>query len=201
MRLIKYINLKAYFIIVFLLSAFIFSQCTQVKSYEQLVQKEMNSGERNDTLFLGVYFGMTSEDFYKHCWDLNKKGILKDGFGNVTAAYELSQLKDPAYLEFYPTFKDDKINSMPASVRYKNWSPWNSELTAEMLLEDTKLMLAEWYDVSFYPIVPKSIFGKAYVAVAGNMRIVIQYSIENKIDIIYNDLRIGDERPLQLKLD
>ena len=201
MRLIKNIELNRYFIVVLLMSAFLLTQCDRVKSYEQLVEKEMASDIRNDTLFLGIYFGMSSEDFYKHCWTLNKNGTLKDGFGNMTAAYKIDQLKYPAHFEFYPTFNDDKIHAMPAYVHYDAFAPWNHDLSAINLLEETKSMMEDWYDVTFYPIVPRTIFGKAYVSISGNRKIVIYYSLENRVEIVYTNLNNGDDVPVVFKLD
>ncbi len=198
----KLINKSFYHLIVILkvlLISLLFTQCGEVKSYEQLVKKEMSSGVQIDTLFLGIYFGMPSKDFYKHCWELNRKGALRDGFGNTTAAFELTELKAPARFEFYPSFTNDKISAMPAFVQYDAWAPWNKELAAPLLLEEAKVMLQRWYNVTFYPIVPRSIFGKAYVGVTGNLKIVLYYTVENKVEIAYTDLRNGDDVPVVFK--
>ena len=34
------------------------------KTYPELVKKELAKGVRNDSLFLGIYLGMSNKDFY-----------------------------------------------------------------------------------------------------------------------------------------
>ena len=40
-------------------------------------------------LFLGVKFGMTSKEFYAHCWDLNRKKLITQGPSNNSVRYYL----------------------------------------------------------------------------------------------------------------
>ena len=63
-------------IVLFILFSTIIISC-QTNPYLELERNELASGERYDSLFLGVKFGMTSKDFYAHCWDL--KGSLLVG--------------------------------------------------------------------------------------------------------------------------
>ncbi|MFT4568043.1 MAG: hypothetical protein ACI9FN_003011 [Saprospiraceae bacterium] len=185
-----------------LMGSMILIQCSNdVRSYEDLVVKEMSSGVVVDTLFHGIYFDMPAKDFYKHCWDMNKKGLLADGFGNSTAAFKLTGMKADARFEFYPRFKDDKISAMPAFVHYNAWAPWNTEFSAIQLIEDIQEILVEWYGLKFYPIKAKSIFGKAYVGVKGNLKIVLYHNADNKVEIAYTDLRKGDDVKVVFKQD
>lgn len=174
-------------------------QCSGPIEYEDLVERELSSGIRNDSLFFGIHFGMSSKGFYDQCWKLNKKNVLKDGMGNMTAAFPITELKHPALFEFYPTFKDDKINTMPAFVHYTGWAPWNKDMSAENLVEDIKDILEKWHDVKFYPIVSPTVFSNAYVSVKGNQKIVIDYAAENKVDVIYTDLTNAGDLPVVIK--
>ena len=54
--------------------------------YVILEREEIASGVRYDSLFLGVKFGMSSKEFYSHCWDLNKK-IISQGPTNNSVKY------------------------------------------------------------------------------------------------------------------
>lgn len=199
MKSINYSGIYGCFYAMLLMAMITIVQCSSPVEYEALVQKELASGVRNDSLFLGVYFGMPRKAFYDHCWMLNKKNVLKDGMGNMTAAYPLTELKHPAVFEFYPTFQDDKINTMPAFVHYDAWAPWNKELSAENLVEDMKNLLEKWHDVTFYPIVSSSVFSIAYVSVKGNQKILIDYAAENKVDVIYTDLTNAKDLPVVIR--
>lgn len=188
MKLIKCFMKRNYIIPLFAMTSMLVIQCVNPIEYNALVKEELATGIRNDSLFLGIHFGMTSKDFYEHCWNLNKKGTLINGMGNATASYKLTELKYPATFEFYPSFSDDKINIMPTYVYYNAWSPWNKELSVDNLIEDMKSVLEKWYDSEFYPVKPSTIFGTAYVAIQGNRKILLQYAAENKAEIIYTDL-------------
>jgi hypothetical protein len=50
---------------------------SDIREYEKLVDKELASNKRYDSIFLGIYLGMTNKDFYQHCWDLNKQGYYQ----------------------------------------------------------------------------------------------------------------------------
>ena len=77
-----------------------------VGSYSSLEESELNSGIRYDSLFLGVKFGMTSSDFYSHCWDLNKKKLVSQGPSNNTVRYMIPTESIGQNIEmlFYPVF-------------------------------------------------------------------------------------------------
>ena len=70
-----------------------------------MLEKELASGERQDTLFLGIYFGMTNRDFFTHCWELNKQQIIKQGNGNISVEYQVKEMKYRALMNFYPRFR------------------------------------------------------------------------------------------------
>jgi hypothetical protein len=82
----------------------LFSACradSDMAKYERLVKKELAKGVREDSLFLGIKFGMTSKEFYAHCWELNKKGLVTDGNGNTAVLYKLpKELSHPDFHEF-----------------------------------------------------------------------------------------------------
>ena len=68
-------------LIIILFISTIFYSC-ETSPYLILEKKELSSGVRYDSLFLGVKFGMSSEEFYSHCWELNKKELIKQGPSN-----------------------------------------------------------------------------------------------------------------------
>lgn len=172
---------------------------TSPETYEAWVDQELAKKERHDSLFLGIHFQMSAKNFYTHCWDLNKQGLLMDGNGNATARYRLEEeLEYPADFEFYPRFKEGKIVAMPAFVEYDAWAPWNKELSAENRIEEVRDLLEDWYSISFKPVKPLLPFGKAYVNIEANRKILLYYEFDNRVNILYTDLTAVEDQPNEI---
>lgn len=174
---------------------FIFlSNCSQKARYENLVQSGIESGERHDTLFLGLYLGMTSEEFYKKCWDLNNQGIVRQGDGNRSVYYELDDpFSETVSVNFYPSFFDDKIAEMPVQFKYKAWAPWNKHLSDDSLQVELVRVYKDWYGPGFMEVKHKQ-KGTAYVKVDGNRRISIynDQSADGSVWVLYSDLSVAN---------
>ena len=85
----------------------VISGCTPKSKYERKLKHELAKGVRYDSLFLGLYLGMPEKDFYIHCWELNKKGLIRQGSNNTTVEYRMEdELKYPGIMNFYPSFVD-----------------------------------------------------------------------------------------------
>ncbi len=167
--------------------------------YNRLVKKELAKNVRVDSLFMGIYLGMTSKAFYSHCWDLNKKGLFTNGSTNTSVLYKVSEgLKYPASMNFYPDFYEDKVFSMWASFEYNGWAPWNKTLYADSLLPDVLHLYKKWYPGGndFITITNKE-RGTIYVKVDGNRRITIGKFDDKLVKVDYTDLLI--EEKLKLK--
>src|SRR5260221_12796383 len=63
--------------------------------YTRLVERELASNTRHDSLFLGMHFGMTKKEFFDHCWALNREHILTMGTKSSNVLYSI---KDSAGL-------------------------------------------------------------------------------------------------------
>ncbi len=128
--------MKKYLLVVVLL-VLIVSSCSKKDKYEQWVEHELASGVRQDSLFLGIGFGMTSKKFFAHCWELNKQGVIRQGLGKASVEYRLDdELKYPATMNFYPNFSENTIYEMPVRFKYEAWAPWNKPLQADSLQLD-----------------------------------------------------------------
>ncbi len=146
--------------------------CTK-SEYDKLVSKELARNVRYDSLFLGVHFGMPRKDFFTHCWDLNKKGVIRQGPGNLSVQYELDSItmKNKTYMWFYPDFKEDKVSKMPVEFSYQNWAPWNQELSSDTLLLEVKRLFEKWYGGQFMEVKNEDVTQTLWVKVDGNRRI------------------------------
>ena len=161
--------------------------CQNRSSYSELVEEEMSSGVRIDTLFLGFHFGMTAGDFYDRCWKLNKEGLLREGPSNTTVYYKLEGLPYAAGFEFWPVFKDDRIQAMTAFAYYSGWAPWNRDLWSDIMIDELKGLLEDWYGEGFIPV-PSPGRGKAYVRVKGNLQIALWIERDERVEILFSDL-------------
>ncbi len=122
------------FLIVCCLFVLLWSACER-SEYHQLVTKERRSGISNDTIFHGIYFGMSRDDFFAHCWELHKQGVFRQGSNNMTVEEFLSEgLRYKTRMNFYPNFTEEGlIDEMPAHFMYEGWAPWNASHSADSL--------------------------------------------------------------------
>lgn len=181
---------KINWILIILISGIIISGCSPRAKYERRLKHELASGVRYDSLFLGLYFGMPEKVFYVHCWNLNHKGLLKQGETNTTAEYQLKdELKYPALMDFYPKFNQGKISEMPVTFKYKGWAPWNKNLSSVKLQNEVR----KWYEKIYgggFIMVKHHSHGKAYVKIDGNRRITIFVGDDLHVWAVFTDMSV-----------
>ena len=174
--------------------ALVVGGCSPGETYERRLKRELASGVRYDSLFMGISFGMTDEAFYKHCWKLNKDSLIRQGTSNMSVQYDIKEeLKHPATMNFYPLFDSGKIVEMPVRFSYNGWAPWNKELSAEQLAEDVKNWYEDIYGKGFITIV-HPIKGTAYTKIDGNRRITIYHEGDLQAWAIFTDMLSGVEK-------
>ena len=168
----------------------------EVNKYSRLARQELASGKKVNSIFLGMYFGMTSKEFFLHCWKLNKQGILTDGKSNTAVLFKMnkSELKYPASMNFFPQFKLNKIYKMKVMFNYNDWAPWNKELASENLLMDVLSLYKKWYNGGnpFLKIHDER-RGVIYVKVDGNRRITIGRYDDMHVKADFTDLSAEPE--------
>ncbi|WP_132055544.1 hypothetical protein [Pseudocnuella soli] len=177
-----------------LLLAGLFS-CGQsdVKQYNQLVDRELKSGKKVNDLFMGIALNMPSKDFYVHCWNMNKKGTFMDGSGNTSVHYKLynGEMKHPADMYFYPEFYQGKIHKMWVRFQYAGWAPWNKELGSDSLLNEVVSLYKKWYpDGNEFIQIKDEQRGNLFVKVDGNRRIIIGLYDDVQVKVDYADLDV-----------
>lgn len=181
----------ALFIFIF---GIVFSGCKS--KYHRILERELASGVRHDSLFLGLTLGMDRKTFYALCWDLNKSGKMTQGPNNLSARYSLFQgLKAPAYLDFYPTFNNDTICEMPTIFTYKDWSPWNKSMSPDSLLVDVRQLLEKWYGAEFFEIKSEE-RGNMWVKIDGNRRIKLFKTEPKEVQMVITDMT-NPPKPIQ----
>jgi hypothetical protein len=166
-------DLKTKLIVPSLIVLCLISGCSPRARYESRLKHELARGVRCDSIFMGLYLGMPQKDFYTQCWKLNRKGLIKQGETNSTVLYNTrDELKYPATMDFYPTFKNGKIATMPVKFAYTGWAPWNKELLSEKLEENVLRWYRKVYGGGFIKVKDPT-RGTAWVKIDGNRRISI----------------------------
>lgn len=171
----------------------LFSGCTPKAKYERLLKKELASGVRYDSLFMGLYLGMPEKEFYTRCWNLNGQGIIKQSPRNMSVEYKMKdELNYPGTMDFYPEFVDGKIYEMPVRFIYNGWAPWNTKLSSDSL----QLDVLEWFEKMYGPgffDVKHSVRGTAFVKINGNRRISIFKEDDMYVWAVYTDMLVKKE--------
>jgi len=184
--------MKTRFLLLFtvIILAVSISGCTKKAKYERKLKHELASGIKYDSLFMGIYFGMTEKEFYTHCWALNRKGIIKQGYRNSSVEYKMRyELNYPAMMDFYPVFVNGKINEMPVRFVYSGWAPWNKSLGADSL----QLNILKWYEKQYgkgFMVVEHPKRGIAYVKIDGNRRISLFKENDTYVWAIFTDMSV-----------
>ncbi len=188
------------FLIIILIAGSVISGCSPRSRYERMLKRELSSGVRNDSIFMGLYLGMPEKAFYLKCWDLNKKGLVKQGPTNTTVQYEIkNDLKYPVVANFYPRFMHGDIYEMPVRYVYKSWAPWNKKASSDNLEKDILKWYENLYGNGFIKVRhPK--WGAAYVKVNGNRRITIFKENEMYVWAVFTDL-LAKNNPIDQAAD
>ena len=178
---------------VFCLLTFGFCFCGTKSNYQSIVDQELATGIRNDSLFLGLSLGMEEKEFFATCWDLNKQNITKEGYSNMTVQLALQGLQHNGYYDFYPFFENKKIKTMTGFTHYKAWSPWRKDLWSDHLIEDTREKFENWFRGNKFFSIKSPTRGKAYVKIDGNRRIVLYIEDDQKVNVLISDLTNLDD--------
>ena len=187
-------NLKPFsntYRIAFLLLIFIgLSSCQS--QYDQTVKKEMASGRSIETLKFTLAFGDTKKEFFAKCWELNKKGLIKQGPKNQYVAYELKKKGAPSITHlFYGIFNEEqKMVGLDMEFSYDGWSPWTPELQSDKLLFVAMDTLKNWYPGNdFFLLENKKLKTNTYVKIDGNRQIIVHTQGDKDVKVTLEDLR------------
>lgn len=162
--------------------------CQEGTSYERMERRELAGGERYDSLFLGLYLGMPDRDFFAHCFDLNRKRLVKQGAAGAVVEYVLPDQNPKILMNFFPDFYEEKICQMPVRFSYQAWAPWNRELQSDSLQQRLMPMLLDWYGGNEFIKLKDDIFGPVYAKVDGNRRIILTCEDVHFVRAVFSDL-------------
>ena len=155
--------------------------CDSASQYRRLVQNQLESGVQNDTIFHGVHFGMTSDEYYDHISKLGHQGIVSQG-GDMSVLYEIKDFDTPIDMNFVAEYINDSIQEMRIKYSYSSWAPWNDRTTDERLWKDVMKLYKDQYGKDFIKVKSDRSIRPALVWVKGNQRISLFQNQENRVD-------------------
>ena len=120
--------------------------CNPEAKLDKIIEKELNTGIRNDSLFLGLKFGITIPEFFDRCRELNKQGLVKEGSKNMSVEYIFEDsLGQPIAFNFYA----DRNAEGPIHRYYTSFNYYafalNRHLYADRLIKKLPSILMDWY--------------------------------------------------------
>ena len=157
--------------------------------YETWVEEELNSGIRNDSLFLGLHFGMSRQAFIDTCWKLNQRGLIRNGPRKESVQYDLPDLTPLTRINFYPEFSAEQaIVEVPILVGYKTWAPWLPATSSDSLVVKLQDWVQKWYGGNefrrfAFPNLPPML-----IKIDGNRRIALTREDEQFAKLLITDL-------------
>jgi len=172
---------------------FLINSCADdLSPYEKLVVREKNSGERHDSVFMGVYLEMPMQQFYDHCFELNQRGVFYKNPGSVDVRYTFEdEFSSPVVFVFFPEGGHQSIQKVKGQMFYKNWAPFAKKFAAEYLQEELKEKMESWYPGNSFLRVPHphGYWPYSYVKVDGNRKIHLFRSFnDGKVEVVFENL-------------
>lgn len=183
-----------------LVTLVVLTTACQKSEYHRLVISEQDK-PRQDSLFLGLYLGMKSKDFFGHCWTLHKEGILANGVNNTTVKYSLDSIYPELTVDFYPAFFEDKIYKMPLIFYFSNYSMWNLNMVPDSLQKYGESVIYSWFGDDFIYSIKNYQGGSdtLKIDVDANRRVIITKAQENKLEVDITDISIDKQAREEIK--
>jgi hypothetical protein len=124
----------------------VFIGCNPEKKLKRVIEQELATGIRNDSLFLGLKFGITMDEFFEQCRELNKQGLVREGSKNMSVEYIFKDSIDqPIAFNFYA----DRDANGPIYRYYTSFNYYafalNRHLYSDRLMEILPTILMDWY--------------------------------------------------------
>ena len=171
--------------------------CDSSSKYHRLVQTQLESGVQNDTIFHGVHFGMTSDEYYDHISRLGHQGIVSQG-GDMSVLYKIMDFDTTINMNFFPEYINDSIQVMQVSYSYFSWAPWNKRTTDERLWNDVQQRFKDQYGKDFITLASDRSKRPALVWVKGNQRIVLFKQQQGKVNATISNLNKNTDQANKL---
>jgi len=157
--------------------------------YSRLVESELASGVKNDSIFYSFKFGQSKDQFYDTCWEYNRKKIFSHGPSNnyvqvVLKPNDSASAEDKIRMLFYAKFNaEEEIVAMDVKFSHVAWAPWNKDLQADKLMPKVKDTLMKWYPGNEFMKVKDVL-----VKIDGNRQIRLKEENDKDVSVVIEDM-------------
>jgi hypothetical protein len=194
--------MKKSFYVLFVATIFIMPACNfkqqnsanKQNELKEKIKKELASGKRNDTIFLGLMFGMSENQYINYFKELNRSGKI---YTNKKNEYEYKfnfgaeSIPREGFATFHGEFFNDQLYKLYVSVEPGEYG-YNAQLCQHALVDIYK---SKYDDM----IIETPIFDDKrpeYIWIDGNRKIEI-IAVVTEARIIYTDLISEQEKAIQ----
>ena len=182
------INKQFYFLIVI-----IFTMLSCESDYSKLVKRELATGVKNDSLFFGMRFNDTRQEFFGICQELNSKKLITHGPQNRFAAYTMKPNNvDESSIQmlFYGIFdKESNMTGVNMRFSYNGWFPNNKKYYADKLIPQLKDTLQKWFPGNdFLKVDLKELNKETFIKIDGNRQIKMYVLDDKEVAVRIEDL-------------
>lgn len=144
--------------------------------------------ESLDSLYLGYRFGMSLEDFFAHCRDMNRAGILYEGDTYNTVTQEIEEFEVSARIYIKPEFDESEgLYQLDLLFQYNVLPMFRPDLTPVKLREEVLDFMEAQLGGELKPK-EHPILKRVWEQVEGHRRVRLYHEGE-KINVEYYDLR------------
>ena len=162
---------------------YIFLSCES--EYSKFVKDELATGVKNDSLFFGMKFNDTQQEFFSICQELNKKEMITHGPQNRFAEYTMKSNDEgdsSIQMLFYGIFdKESIMTGVNMRFSYNGWFPNNQKFYSDKLIPRIQDTLKAWFPGNdFLKVNLKDLNKDAYVKIDGNRQIKM-YALDEKM--------------------
>ncbi len=168
-------------------------------AYHQQLSEQLATGQRFDTILFDIHFGMQRNDFFAYCWKKNQEGLFTNGSTNTTVRYKTKEfLSKPVYVDFYPTFYNDRIIEMPVYFNYEAFAPWDKSFSSDSLYAEVLTFITTKYETTFADIKLPHEPEPVKISLRGNRRIMLRKE-NDKVVALFSDMSLHPDRILKKK--
>jgi len=186
-------------LLITIISSLLSCQDYQRKKHQQIIdekiKKELSSDIRNDTIFLGLTFGMTEKEVNNKLQSLKKEGKIYSNDNNYYE-YEFSlENNAKGKATFNTDYFENKLYELTVIVKSDDLIYGSSTLLLKLML---RMIYSRKY--GYDDLEKESILGNSedYIWINGNRMIEMNSGINNVI-IFYTDLIAKNKKEAQMK--
>ena len=172
--------------------------CVEETSYEDILKQELSRGVVRDSLFYGLRFNMTWEEFYDHSFEMNQKEVFFQNGMNLEVQIKLKEgFKHPVIFNFFPVSTNNLINQVDGKFQYQNWAPFNDTFSARHLEKELACNMEKWYGGRTFIEIPhpKKYWKHALAKIDGNRQITLMRAFDDSyVEVKFEDLNEKRDR-------